>query len=87
MVELKLLIMGGDDKNHRNLTNLREAYKQRGVSECSFDIVDLLDNPEAADKYKIFATPTLLKIKPLPVVRVIGDLTDHDRVIDALGEA
>ena len=47
-------------------------------------MIDVLKNPQLAEEDKILATPTLSKILPPPVRRIIGDLSDRERVLIGL---
>jgi circadian clock protein KaiB len=47
-------------------------------------IVDILERPQLAEEQKILATPTLIRESPLPVRRVIGDLSDKEKLLLAL---
>jgi len=47
-------------------------------------VIDVLKNPQLAEEDKILATPTLAKILPPPVRRIIGDLSDRERVLIGL---
>ena len=85
MVNLLIFIMGDPRRMDDQLVLLKEAFRKRGVSECSVEIINLLDEPEMADRYKVFATPTLLKRSPAPSVKVIGDLASHEKILDVLG--
>ena len=54
-------------------------------SNCSLEVIDVINNPELAEKAKILATPTLVKVAPEPVRKIIGDLSDKEMVLSALG--
>jgi circadian clock protein KaiB len=47
-------------------------------------IIDVLETPELAEQEKIMATPTVIKELPLPTRRIIGDLTDENKVMMGL---
>lgn len=53
-------------------------------SNYELAIIDVLEDPRAAEVDKIFATPTLIKNEPPPVRRIIGDLTDREQVLRML---
>jgi circadian clock protein KaiB len=48
------------------------------------EIIDVYQQPEMAQKYQVVALPTLVKLLPLPVRRIIGDLSEQDRVMRGL---
>ena len=50
-------------------------------AEYELQIIDVLENPQMAEDDRILATPTLIKQLPLPLRRIIGDLSDKDKVL------
>lgn len=64
------------------LNSVFERYLQTGYR---FDLVSLLDSPEKALQYDIIAVPTLIRLKPEPVIRIVGDFTDPLQLMKALG--
>jgi circadian clock protein KaiB len=65
-----------------NLHALCHAYLRPGYQ---IDVIDLLDDPGRAAFDQILAIPTLVRLSPRPRLRVVGDLTDVERVVQALG--
>ncbi len=65
-------------------TNLRALCDERLKGNCEVEVVDILKNPEAASDEQIVAIPTLVKKSPLPVRRVIGDLSNTERLLVGL---
>lgn len=81
VLRLRLYIAGQSPKSiaaHRNLTCLCE---QRLRMPFSIEVVDLLEHPRRAREDQILAIPTLVRLSPAPVRRVIGDLSDSERVL------
>ena len=64
----------------RNLESLRAAL----VANAAVEVVDVRENPELAEEDRILATPTLVRREPLPVRKIIGDLSDIPRVLVGL---
>ena len=57
-----------------------------GVRErVEHSVVDVVEHPERAEEARILTTPTLVREEPLPTRRVVGDLGDVERVVEALG--
>ena len=81
---LKLYITGTNPRTERAIANLRQVCDVDLKGDYSLDIIDVLENPEAAERDRILATPTLIKTLPLPLRRVIGDLSDKEKVLLAL---
>jgi circadian clock protein KaiB len=81
---LKLYVTGTNARTERAIGNLRHICETELEGRYALEIIDVLENPEAAERDRILATPTLIKELPLPLRRVIGDLSDKDKVILAL---
>jgi circadian clock protein KaiB len=54
----------------------------RGGLECH--VIDVLEDPEAAEAHRVLATPTAIRVSPLPECRLVGDLSQVDRVAEIL---
>jgi len=67
---------------HLHLKQLCEEYF---TGKYVIEIVDLLEHPERASTDNVIAIPMLEKVSPEPVLRIIGDLSDKQRVLSALG--
>lgn len=78
-----LYIAGQATRSQRAVANLKKACERVG-SPCEVSIVDILETPEAAERDKVLAIPTLIKCSPAPTRRVIGDLSNEDILIDVL---
>ena len=71
----RLYVLGGTARAHSALEQLRALCESRSDVTCDIEVVDLQAHPDVADDARIVATPTLDRIEPLPVIRVIGDLS------------
>jgi circadian clock protein KaiB len=80
----KLYVMGNSSRSNNAIDNLKGLCEEFMPSNYELAIIDVLENPSAAEIDKIFATPTLIKNEPPPVRRIIGDLGDRDQVIRML---
>ncbi len=80
-------ISGQASKSIEDAQNLKVLLDKRLKNQYSFEIVNVLDHPQLAQEDKILATPTLVKIAPPPEIRIVGDLSDKERVLTALGLA
>ena len=78
---LKLFITGQTVRSSRAITNLRRICEQELGTDYELIIIDVLERPQVAEDEKILATPTLIKEFPLPVRRIIGDLSDTKQVL------
>lgn len=81
---LKLFVTGGTPRANEAVRKTREILNHLTV-DCHVDVVDILDDPAAAEQERIIATPTIIRVSPLPQRRVIGDVSDAHTLIDALG--
>ena len=78
---LTLYVTGTSPRAHVAIENLRRICEQELEGRYELEIVDVLENPQRAEDEKILATPTLIKQLPPPLRRVIGDLSDKDKVL------
>jgi len=78
---LKLFITGQTLRSSRAITNLRRICEEELGTEYELVIIDVLERPQLAEEERILATPTLIKVLPLPVRRIIGDLSDTKQVL------
>jgi circadian clock protein KaiB len=78
---LKLFITGQTSRSMRAITNLRRICENALGTDYELDIIDVLERPQLAEDDRVLATPTLIKEFPLPVRRVIGDLSDTEKVL------
>ena len=63
------------------IRNLRRICDEELKGRYELEIIDVHEQPEAAENDRILATPTLVKLLPPPLRRVIGDLSDKDKVL------
>ncbi len=81
---LRLFICGLTQRSQRAIDNLRKICEQHLAGRNRIEVVDLNQSPGLAHDEQIIATPTLLKVRPSPSQRVIGDLSDVDKVLVGL---
>lgn len=78
---LTLYVTGTSPRAKVAISNLQRLCETELEGQYELEIVDVLENPQRAEDEKILATPTLIKQLPLPLRRVIGDLSDRDKVL------
>jgi circadian clock protein KaiB len=78
---LKLYVTGSSARAEQAIENLRRICEQDLNGRYELEIIDVLEHPELAEEARILATPTLIKQLPPPLRRVIGDLSDKDKVL------
>jgi circadian clock protein KaiB len=82
---LVLYVVGRSFASESALTNIKLICEEYVKGKYSIEVIDLLEQPMLAERDQIFAVPTLLRRQPLPLRKLIGDLSDHRKVIAALG--
>lgn len=82
---LKLFVAGHSQRSEAAIANLRRICDSKLAGQHELVVIDIVEQPDAANAARILATPTLIKESPLPVRRIIGDLSDRDKVIAGLG--
>jgi len=82
--KLRLFITGSTPRSTRAIENLRRICAENQDVTFDLEIVDVYQHPEATQELQIVATPTLVKILPEPARKIIGDLSDKERVLAGL---
>jgi circadian clock protein KaiB len=81
---LRLYVAGETPKSVTAFTNLKRIYEQHLAGRYRIEVMDLVAQPHLARGDDIFAVPTLVRRLPRPVRRIIGDLSNTDRVLVGL---
>jgi circadian clock protein KaiB len=84
VIELRLYIAGQTRKSIAALTNLRRICEEHLAGRYRVEVIDLLENPARAQHDQILAIPTLVRRLPEPIRRIIGDLSNSERVLVGL---
>ncbi len=84
-LHLRLYVSGNTSRSTRAIKNLRSLCDSELPGAYSLEVIDIYQNPSAARDAQIIAVPTLMKLKPLPVRLLIGDLSDIATLRSALG--
>jgi circadian clock protein KaiB len=82
--ELCLYVAGNTQKSAAALVNLKRICKEHLGGEYTIKVIDLLKNPALARGDQILAIPTLVRRLPSPIRKIIGDLSDTERVLVGL---
>ncbi len=82
--ELRLYIAGQTPKSVLALSNMTRYCKEHLNGKYEIEVVDLLKNPQLAEGDQIFAIPTLVRKFPEPLRKIIGDLSNEERVLVGL---
>ena len=81
---LRLYIAGQTPKSVAALANLRKICDEHMKGQYEVEVIDLMENPHLAQKDQIVAIPTLVRQLPEPLKRIIGDLSNTQRVLIGL---
>lgn len=82
--QLRLYIAGQTPKSVTALSNLRHYCEAHLKGEYSIEVIDLLVKPQLAEGDQIFAIPTLVRKVPEPIRKIIGDLSNEEKVLVGL---
>jgi circadian clock protein KaiB len=83
-LQLRLYVAGQTPKSLAAFANLKKICEEHLAGRCKIEIIDLLENPMLAKGDQIFAIPTLVRKLPEPVRKIIGDLSNTERVLVGL---
>ena len=81
---LRLFVAGTTTRSQRAITSVSRFCDEHLPGRFELEVIDVYTNPEATRDYQIVATPTLVKVSPTPMRRLIGDLTDQTRIFAGL---
>jgi circadian clock protein KaiB len=82
--ELKLYVAGKTPKSMTALKNLRKYCDEYMEGQYKIEVIDLLKTPQLAEGDQIFAVPTLVRKVPVPMRKIIGDLSNEEKVLVGL---
>jgi len=82
--ELRLYVAGQTPKSVLALANLKKHCEQHLRGRYKIEVIDLLVNPQLAEGDQILAIPTLVRKVPEPIRKIIGDLSNEERVLVGL---
>src|SRR6185295_4019082 len=85
VVLLRLYIAGRAPNSLQAIANLEAICKEHLKDFHRLEIVDVLENPQRAMAEGVLVSPSLAKLAPLPAANVVGNLSDKDKVLAALG--
>jgi circadian clock protein KaiB len=78
---LKLYVTGQTARAQRAIANLRRICEEELSGQYEMVVIDVLERPQLAEDERILATPTVVRELPAPIRRIIGDLSDSERVL------
>jgi circadian clock protein KaiB len=84
VIELRLYVAGQTPKSLAAISNLKSICEENFEEKYEIKVIDLVKNPALARDHQILAIPTLVRSLPVPICKIIGDLSDKERVIVGL---
>lgn len=81
---LRLFVSGDRSNAEQTLATIHQVLEQGLTSPYTLKVIDIYKNPEQAEIYQISATPTLVRVSPLPMRRIVGQLDDIQRVLQII---
>lgn len=82
--ELRLYVAGNTPKSMTALANLKKYCEQHLAGKYTIEVIDLLKHPQLAAGDQILAVPTLVRKVPVPIRKIIGDLSNEEKVLVGL---
>jgi circadian clock protein KaiB len=82
--KLRLFVTGSTTRSAKAIENMHRICEENLQGRYDLEIIDIYQHPEATRELQIIATPTLVKILPEPLRRIIGDLSNRERVLAGL---
>ncbi|MDB5145378.1 MAG: circadian clock protein KaiB [Mucilaginibacter sp.] len=82
--ELRLYVAGKTEKSVVALTNLKKYCEEHLKGQYRIEVIDLLEKPQLAEGDQILAIPTLVRKVPEPIRKIIGDLSNEEKVLVGL---
>jgi len=83
--KLRLFVTGASPNSLRAIANIKVICEQHLAGNYDLEIIDVHQQPLIAEKEQLIALPLLMKLQPLPVKRLIGDMSDNNKVMTGLG--
>lgn len=83
--EFIFFVAGGGELAARALANFDRLIRPRLDGNYSLTVVDVVKEPRVAREHRVVATPMLVRQKPLPVIKVLGDLSEEAKALTQLG--
>lgn len=81
---LRLFVAGTTLRSQQAIENLRQICAEHLDGNVDLEVIDIYQQPELAAQHQVIAAPTLLRLLPLPVRRIIGDLSRTEKVLRGL---
>jgi circadian clock protein KaiB len=80
-----LFIAGGSELADRATANFDRIIRSRLQGACSLKVIDISSNPHSARQHRVIATPLLVREQPAPLIKILGDLSQEEKIVTQLG--
>lgn len=84
IIDLRLYVAGQTPKSMTAVANLKKICEEHLAGRYRIEVIDLMENPQLARSDQILAIPTLVRRLPEPIRKIIGDLSNQERVLVGL---
>jgi circadian clock protein KaiB len=81
----RLYVAGRTARSRAAESHLRHVCEANVPGRYVIEVIDAAERPGLAEDARVLATPTVVRLRPRPQQRIVGDLSDHDRAAVALG--
>jgi len=81
---LRLFVTGSTSRSQQAIRNLRQICEEHLQGQYELEVIDVSQNPDQAREHQILAVPTLLKELPPPLRKIVGDLSEKEKVLEGL---
>jgi circadian clock protein KaiB len=81
---LRLFVAGTTTRSQNAILHVRRICDEHLAGRFDLEVIDVYTHPEQTRDFQIVATPTLVKVKPEPLRRVVGDLSNRARILGLL---
>jgi circadian clock protein KaiB len=81
---LRLYVNGQTPKSAKALTNMQKICEEQLKGRYKLEVIDIVEKPQSLRSDQVVAIPTLIKKLPPPIVKIIGDMSDVERVLVGL---
>jgi len=81
---LRLFVTESTTRSQQAIQNLRQICEEHLQGRYKLEVIDVAKYPDQARKYQILAVPTLLKELPEPLRKIVGDLSEKEKVLEGL---
>ncbi len=81
---LRLFVTGSTSRSQQAIRNIRQICEEHLQGRYELEVIDLSQDPDQAREHQILAVPTLLKDLPPPLRKIVGDLSEKEKVLEGL---